>query len=156
MNSETASNLLQGLGLFSEFSESERQGLAELVESLEVKAGQTIVKQDEKGDCMFVLLNGNAKVVHQKDDESVELFSLAPGDFFGEIALVDEGPRSANVEAKEDCQLLKISQADIRALAGVYPRAAFKLLIAIGRVMVQRMRQGNQKYIDSILLARRS
>jgi len=41
----------------------------------------------------------------------------------------------------------------IRALAGIYPMAAFKFLVAVGRVLVTRMRKGNQKYIDSLLLA---
>jgi hypothetical protein len=57
------------------------------------------------------------------------------------------------VEAVDDCKLMQISQSVIRALAGVYPSAAFKLLIAVGRVLVARLRKGNQKYIDSLLLA---
>ena len=144
---------LKGLPLFHEFTDDEMQAFLELVDPLLVKAGDTIVKQDEKGDCMFILVEGNARVIHRKEGKQFELATLGMGDFFGELALVDEGPRSADVEAVDDCKLMQISQSVIRALAGVYPSAAFKLLIAVGRVLVARLRKGNQKYIDSLLLA---
>ena len=86
-----------------------------------------------------------------EDGHYIELATLKPGDFFGEIALVDEGPRSADVQALEECTLLKITQAVISAVAGVYPTAAFKFLIAIGRIMVSRLRRSTQRYVDSLL-----
>ncbi|HWB60136.1 MAG TPA: cyclic nucleotide-binding domain-containing protein [Chthoniobacteraceae bacterium] len=144
---------LKGLHLFTEFTDDEMQAFLELVDPLTVKAGDTIVRQDETGDCMFILVDGKARVIHRKEGKQFELAILGSGDFFGELALVDEGPRSADVEAAEECRLLQISQSVIRALAGVYPSAAFKILIAVGRVLVSRLRKGNQKYIDSLLLA---
>jgi len=139
--------------LFSEFTAAELESFCILTESVEVGKGERIVHQDEHGDSMFVLLKGTADVVHRAKGKNIELARLGPGDFFGELALVDEGPRSADVEALEDCTLVAIPQSVIRALAGVYPSAAFKLLVAVGRVLVARMRKGNQKYIDSLLLS---
>ena len=147
------SKKLQGMTLFAEFTDDEVLSFLDLAETLTVKAGETIVKQDEHGDCMFVLISGKASVIHRKEGKQFELAMLCSGDFFGEIALVDEGPRSADVEAVEDSVLVRIPQSVIRALAGVYPMAAFKLLVAVGRVLVSRLRKGNQKYIDSLLLA---
>jgi len=147
------SKKLQGMTLFTEFTDDEIQAFLELADKLTVKAGEAIVKQDEHGDCMYVLISGKASVIHRKEGKQFELATLGTGDFFGEIALVDEGPRSADVEAMEDCTLVRIPQSVIRALAGVYPMAAFKLLVAVGRVLVSRLRKGNQKYIDSLLLA---
>lgn len=141
------------MALFAEFTNDELDGLLDLVESVECPTGECIVQQDEKGDCMYVLTAGSAKVIHRRDGKKFELATLQPGDFFGEIALVDEGPRSADVAALTDCTLLRIEHAALRAVAGVYPSAAFKLLIAVGRVMVARIRRGNQKYIDSLLAA---
>ena len=114
--------------------------------------GECIVKQDEKGDCMYVLVEGSARVVHRRNGKDFELAVLKVGDFFGELALVDSGPRSADVETLTTCTMLRIEQGALRAIAGVYPNAAFKLLIALGRALVQRMRRGNQKYIDSLLM----
>lgn len=149
-------NKLRGMSLFAEFTSGEAQAILELVEQLKVKAGEKIVQQDEPGDCMFILIGGRASVIHHKGGKQFELATLGAGDFFGELALVDEGPRSADVEALEECMLLRLSQGVVRALAGVYPSAAFKLLVAVGRVLVARLRRGNQKYIDSLLLASRA
>lgn len=144
---------IQQTSLFREFTEAELDGFLDLVETVRFPAGSCIVKQDEPGDCMFVLTEGSAKVVHRRHGHHFDLATLRTGDFFGELALVDSGPRSANVEALEDCVLLKIEHSALRAIAGVYPSAGFKLLLAVGRAMVARMRRGNQKYIDSLLAA---
>jgi len=143
--------LLHGLPLFAEFTEPELEGALDLIDKVQCPAGDCIVKQDEKGDCMYVLIDGTARVVHRRDGKEFELAILKVGDFFGELALVDSGPRSADVEAITPCTLLRIEHGALRAIAGVYPNAAFKLLIAIGRALVLRMRRGNQKYIDSLL-----
>lgn len=143
----------QAMSLFAEFTETELRAFLDLTEPISAKKGECIVKQDDHGDCMFVLTSGRARVVHRRDGKEFLLAELKTGDFFGEIALVDEGPRSADVEALEDCTLMRIPHAMLRALAGVYPSAAFKLLIGVGRVLVARMRGGNKKYIDSLLAA---
>jgi CRP-like cAMP-binding protein len=142
---------LKVIPLFAEFTEQEIEGFLDLVEKVEFNPGERIVKQDEPGDCMYVLVEGSAVVVHRRDGSEIVLATLKAGDFFGELALVDSGPRSADVEAITPCRLLKIEHGALRAVAGVYPKAAFKLLFAVGRVLVERMRKGNQKYIDSLL-----
>ncbi len=149
-NTDTVAKI-RGLTLFQEFSESELDGMASLVDCACYSDGQLIVKQDEPGDSMYVIVTGSVKVVHRGETKQIELATLSAGDFFGELALVDEGPRSADVLAVGDTRMLAISQATIRALAGVYPSAAFKLLVAVGRVLVTRLRTGNKKYIDSLL-----
>jgi CRP-like cAMP-binding protein len=74
--------------------------------------------------------------------------SLKVGDFFGEISLVDEGPRSADVQALEDCELLRVTRTTIGVLSGLQPAAAVQILSSIGRELVQRLRTANQKYLD--------
>ena len=122
-----------------------------MIDKVQFAPGECIVRQDEKGDCMYVLIEGSCRVVHRRDGKEIELAVLNVGDFFGELALVDSGPRSADVETLTTCTLLRLEHGALRAIAGVYPNAAFKLLIAVGRALVQRMRRGNQKYIDSLM-----
>ncbi len=142
---------LKGKSLFLEFTDDELGDFLELLDVVEAKRGEVIVKQDDSGDCMFVLVDGGARVLHHRGGKDVDLAALQPGDFFGELALVDSGVRSADVVAAADCTLLRITQAAISAAAGVYPTAAFKFLIAIGRILVVRLRQTNQRYVDTLL-----
>ena len=142
---------LRGKSLFLEFTDQEVEEFLELLDVVEAKKGEAIVKQDDHGDCMFILVDGGARVLHHRDGRDIDLAALQPGDFFGELALVDAGLRSADVVAANDCTLLRITQAAISAAAGVYPTAAFKFLIAIGRILVGRLRQTNQRYVDTLL-----
>jgi CRP-like cAMP-binding protein len=137
--------------LFREFTRQELDEFLDLLDPVMAKAGDIVVHQDDLGDCMYILVTGKCRVVHHKNGRGIDLAILKEGDFFGELALVDEGPRSADVIALEDVALLKITQAVVAAVAGVYPTAAFKLLIAIGRIMVERLRLANQRYVDSLL-----
>jgi CRP/FNR family cyclic AMP-dependent transcriptional regulator len=137
--------------LFAEFKDEEMDAFLALLEEEQYGPGELLVRQDDWGNCMYIMVRGRAKVVHHREGHNIELAVLKAGDFFGELALVDEGARSADVIAMEECMLLKITQAAIAALAGVYPMAAFKFLIAIGRIMVDRLRHSTYRYVDSLL-----
>lgn len=147
---------LKEMRLFAEFTEVEVDALLDLVDPHTVDAGEILVKQDEPGTCMYIIVSGSVRVVHRASGQEFQLATLLVGDFFGEIALVDEGPRSADVVATEPCVVLAFDQSVIRALAGVYPSAALKLLVAVGRVLIERLRLGNKKYIDSLMISARS
>ena len=150
-NTSDIRSKLKDHALFAEFTPLELGELLDLLDRVAVKEGDLIVKQDEPGDCMYLVVDGQVRVMHHRGGRDITLATLGAGDFFGEIALVDSGPRSADVIAQGNGLLLKISHASISALAGVYPTAAFKFLIAIGRIMVSRLRTSNQRYIDSLL-----
>ena len=137
--------------LFKEFTDQEMEEFIELLDRRETAAGELVVRQDELGECMYIVVKGRARVVHHTEGHHVELATLRDGDFFGELSLVDHGPRSADVQALDHCVLLRIDLGAVSALAGVYPNAAFKFLVAIGRILVDRLRQSNQRYIDSLL-----
>jgi CRP-like cAMP-binding protein len=151
MTNASIQDCLRETPLFREFTDSELSTFVDLVDPINFGAGECVVRQDDPGDSMYMLLSGKARVVHHQGGRDVELAVLKAGDFFGELALVDQGPRSADVETVEPCTLISLSQAAISALAGVYPTAAFKLLIAVGRLMVERLRKSNQRYVDSML-----
>ena len=150
-NTSDLRSKLKDHALFAEFNPQELGELLDLLDKVNVTDGNVIVKQDEPGDCMYLVVEGDVRVVHHRGGRDITLATLKPGDFFGEIALVDNGPRSADVVAQGSGMLLKISHASVAALAGVYPTAAFKFLIAIGRIMVSRLRTSNQRYVDSLL-----
>lgn len=143
---------LKDLSIFAEFTRQELEAFVELADPIMFKAGDMIVRQDDPGDCMYVIVSGTVNVIHNREGKKIPLAVLQRGDFFGELALVDEAPRSADVTAIDNCLLLKVPSSVVRALAGVYPMAALKFFYATARVAVIRMRQTNKKYIDTLLV----
>lgn len=138
--------------LFAGFKREELEALVVLCEEENHQAGDRIFEQGSTGLCMYVILKGSVRVVHDSDGQSVELAVLKEGDFFGELSLIDDEPRSASVIALEDCQLLVVTRMVVGVLAGIKPGAAIQLLAAIGRSLVKRLRTGNQRYLDLVHL----
>jgi CRP-like cAMP-binding protein len=143
--------LLAKFTFFAELSEEELHTLIEQSATESYPAGERIINAGDSGHCMYVILNGSVSVSVKRGNGDIELARLSAGDFFGEVALVDDGPRSATVTAIENCQLLCITRTTLGVLAGLQPAAAIHLLAAIGRSLVARLRRGNKKYIDLLL-----
>jgi CRP-like cAMP-binding protein len=137
--------------LFAGLGDSELQTLLQLTDTLSFPAGNKIVQAGEEGHCLYVILDGKVRVSVESQGHDITLSELSAGDFFGEIALVDDGPRSAHVTALETCALLRITRMTIGVLAGLQPAAAIQILGAIGRALVKRLRESNTKYIDILL-----
>ncbi|MEO6052626.1 MAG: cyclic nucleotide-binding domain-containing protein [Chthoniobacterales bacterium] len=148
----TDTQCLQKLKGFANFQPAEMDLIATVSDIEDFKKGDLIVKEGESGDSMYVILSGEVQIFSDSEGKHVQLAKLSTGSFFGELALVDTSPRSASVIAEEDGQLLRIAQTTIGVLAGASPRAAIKLLVAIGHSLASRLRVGNKKYSNLILL----
>lgn len=139
---------LQQFAVFSGLGHEELSALVRLTDAVTFKKGAKIIQAGQEGHCLYLLLQGTAVVLAPPPDGKVELAQLKVGDFFGEISLVDDGPRSADVLALEDCDLLRVTRTTIGVLAGLHPGAAVQILSSIGHELVQRLRTANQKYLD--------
>jgi CRP-like cAMP-binding protein len=142
---------LKTIPLFHDFNDLELDEFLELADPTGYAVGETIVQQGESGNCMYYVAEGRCSVVANRDGKLVELAQLGAGDIFGELAMFDHQPRCANVEAIAPTVLLKINEGTLRALAGVYPAAAFKFLLGTVAAMGLRLRQTNTRYLDSLL-----
>ena len=99
--------------------------LADKMDEQRFMEGATIVRQGEPGDIFYVLVEGEAKV---KDANGRTLSRLIPGDFFGEISLMDGGPRTATVVAETNLTTLALSRKDFSALLQSEPKVTVGLL----------------------------
>ena len=142
---------LQKFSIFAGLGADELASLLGLTDIVEIPAGALIVQAGEPGHCLYVLLEGRAKVTVDADGRGIELAVIESGDFFGEVSLVDDGLRSANVTAVDPCVLLRITRMTIGVLSGLQPGAAIQILGAIGKALVGRLRASNQKYLDILL-----
>jgi CRP-like cAMP-binding protein len=139
---------LKRFALFSGLGTEELSTLIKLTDCVSMPKGFQIIKNGEGGLCLYLILEGSAGVYAPPPDGEIEIAKFSAGDFFGEISLVDDGPRSADVVALEDCTLLRITRVTIGVLAGLQPTAAVQILSAIGSELVKRLRIANLKYID--------
>ena len=99
--------------------------LADKMDEQRFMEGATIVRQGEPGDTFYVIIEGEAKV---KDANGRVLSRLIPGDFFGEISLMDGGPRTATVVAETNMTALALSRKDFSALLRSEPKVTVGLL----------------------------
>lgn len=100
---------------------------------IQVPAGQTIFKEGDPGDAMYVVLAGTVDIVHTgKTIDQVEA-----GSIFGEMALIDEEPRSASAVAKTDVQIARVNQQRFEFLVQYSPFFAVEVM----RIMAKRLRQ---------------
>lgn len=131
-------DLLAEVPLFSLLDEKARAVLMERVETVVFKSGETIFNVGDPGHAMYVVKKGTVSIfARTKTGEQLDLEEPGPGDFFGEVSLLDEGPRTAGARAKTDVELLEIERSDVYELIEATPKAAMSLLAATGR----RLRQ---------------
>jgi CRP/FNR family transcriptional regulator, cyclic AMP receptor protein len=113
------------------------QALDDLVRRLQVRtrpAGTIIVAQDEPGDAMFLLASGRVKVaLFGESGRELTLSELKPGDFFGEMSLLDSRPRSANVVALDDTTVLALTRDAFAAHLKAHPQTAMNMLGELAR-----------------------
>jgi CRP-like cAMP-binding protein len=123
MASETA-NLLRKVPLFSDLNDRELEGIANSMKQRTFSSGQEIAVEGESGVGFFVIEDGEAKVTVHGD----EVRRLGPGDYFGELALISQGARTATVTADTDLKTYGMTFWDFRPLVEDTPGIAWKLL----------------------------
>jgi len=142
-------DVLRRVPLFESLSEADLQSFAELVRERSYPRGSVIVFEEDPGDALYVVAAGQVKVVLVAEDgREVILSVLGPGSFFGEMAILDEGPRSAHVIAMEESNLLILRRDDFHARLRAMPEVAISLLKEISR----RLRRADEKIGSLVLL----
>ena len=137
----TIASLLAKVEPFGELHVGTRMAVAERAGRRVVERGQVIFWQDEPGESMFVLLEGVVKlVVRSRDGELMELVRFVAPAAFGELAVLDGGPRSATAEAIERSTLLMVTRAELLRLLRADEQVAEALLRSLG-MMVRRTTQ---------------
>jgi len=111
--------------LFSDLSGNDLRHIVDVSGMQTYDEGETVIRQGESGVGFQLILDGEAKVVRN----GRTLAKLGPDDFFGEMALIDEGPRSATIVAASPLTTLNIASWDFRPLVKRRPEMAWKLLV---------------------------
>ncbi len=135
----------------------EQRLLASLLPYLEVVRVPpfgTVVNKGDHGDALFMVLEGEVRARTLVDGRETTLSTMGVGESFGELALVDEGPRSADVIANQPTVLVKVSAASLKKLFAEAPALAAPFMLALTRGIAQRVRALTKRYEDSIHFSR--
>ena len=122
---------LASVPLLSGVDERVRRRLAEIGKRRTYAAGEAIVREGSTGTALYIVLSGRARV--ERADSGVG--ELGPNDFFGELALIEEEPRSASVIAVDETECLLFPAWEFRALLDEHPQIA----VAIMRALIERL-----------------
>jgi uncharacterized membrane protein len=128
MNVET----LRQVPLFESLDTEAANELCELLESLDAKAGAVLFRTGDAGDAMYIIEEGKVRIcVRIKDGHEVTLTELESGDFFGEMALLERKPRSADARVAEDARLAVLSREHFLSFVRSNPNVALEMLTAL-------------------------
>jgi CRP/FNR family transcriptional regulator, cyclic AMP receptor protein len=118
---------LRGVPLFSGMTDRALDAISALVSQRTFETDDDLVREGEPGDSFVIIRAGSATVL--KDDRQIA--ELGPGDFLGEISLIDGGPRTATVRATTPIDALEISRQDFTTLLEGHPAVRLELLMAL-------------------------
>ncbi len=135
--------VLKLVHLFEGFSEQDARDFIAWAMRVDVAPGDAVIREGEHGQDMFVVVAGNLKVVKSGDGEEQELAVVEPGDSFGEIALLDSGPRSASVVAITASTLLRFERKNLVKI----PAVSLKLYRNIATMVAARLRDTSARVI---------
>ena len=143
---------LEANKLFGQLSPSELSDLRRIAREQSFSAGQEIFKEGDNGDGVYVVRDGLVEISGLVDQKVRLVFSqVGPGDIFGEMAVIEDKPRSACAVAKVDASVYFIPRADMLALVERSPALALALLREISR----RLREFNRHYLREVVQTER-
>ena len=131
--------LLRGVPLFANLDDAELTEIGRRADEVTVGEGQTLVTQDTAGTSFYVIIDGTADVI--KDGR--KLADLGEGDFLGEMALLEDLPRSATVVTTAPSRVLEMHRRDFSALLDATPHLARKMLATLAH----RLRYADEKLV---------
>lgn len=145
---------LRRIKIFADMDDDHLEGFIRYMELVKSSQYAHVVRKGEHGDAMYFVLEGELRAMTLIDGKESTLATITAGEFFGEISLLDQGPRSADVIANKDSVLLKISTAAIEKVVREAPQFATPFLFALSRSVVSRIRSLTKRYEDSIHFSR--
>jgi CRP-like cAMP-binding protein len=146
---------LDGLPLFRELTPAERRLLAGIGERRQVPAGTVLFREGAPGDALYIILRGAVRITKVIPGTGEEVLAVLPaGSTCGEMALIDEYPRSATAVAARRAALLVIGRVPFAGLLEGHPELAPKVLWALCRSLSSRLRETNEKISSLFTVSR--
>jgi CRP/FNR family cyclic AMP-dependent transcriptional regulator len=138
--------VLSKVPAFANLAPRELKEVAAIVHKREYRTGEPVFYQGDPGLGMYIVQDGEVSItILGKDGNDSELAVLNDGDFFGELALLDESPRSANAICKTDCTLIGFFRPDLFELIEKKTSLGIKIVLKLAEIVAQRLRQTDKE-----------
>jgi CRP-like cAMP-binding protein len=147
---------LRRIKMLADVDEKLLASLLTYLEVVKVPPFGTVVTKGEHGDALFMVLEGEARARVMIGGRETTLATMGVGECFGELAIVDQGPRSADVIVNQPTVLIKVSDVALKKMFAEAPALAAPFMLALTRVIAQRVRVMTKRYEDSIQFSRAS
>ena len=131
--------MLRAVPLFVGLDDDELAAIGRLCDEVDVPAGRQLIREGAFGDEFFLILDGEVRI----DRAGTRLRSMGPGDFLGEIALIDHGRRTATATCETDCRLLVLAHREFHELLDAQPDIRVHVLEALARRVRQLAPEGD-------------
>jgi CRP/FNR family transcriptional regulator, cyclic AMP receptor protein len=150
------SDLFKKIFLFQDLEDNEIQQILQRTAPHNISAGAVIIREGETGDSLFIMCQGEVEItkaltlVLEEDTPREKVMirlKAEDGICFGEMALLENEARSANVTARSDCSLLELHQQEFLALVRENPQMGLKILLRLAQLLSRFLRKSNQDVI---------
>jgi len=145
---------LRRIKMLADVEERLLASLLTYLEVVKVPPFGTVVNKGDHGDALFMVLEGEVRARVMIGGKETTLTTMGVGECFGELAIVDQGPRSADVIANQPTVLIKVSEGALRKMLAEAPALAAPFMLALTRVIAQRVRVLTKRYEDTIQFSR--
>lgn len=145
---------LRRLKIFADMDEQQLASFLKYMELLKFQGNGVVFEKGEPGDAMYLVLQGEVRARMMLGGKESTLAVMGVGECFGELAILDQSTRSADVIANSESVLLKISGSALKRLFEEAPALAAPFLLALNKTITSRVRTLTKRYEDSLLFAR--
>ena len=127
--------------LFKGCTSEDFELLSGLIQERQVKPNTTIFSEKMPAEALYIVKSGKIKIsVMEGEGDEIGLLELGPGDFFGELALIQESSRAVTARAESAVEVIILTRKDFVALLDLDPRVAAKVTLAIARLLAMRVK----------------
>ncbi len=137
--------LLERVPIFSDLNRKELEEVEKIMHRRKYKKKEYIIRMGDPGLGMYIIVKGCVEIIEKdKNGKNRTLAKLQDGSFFGDLALLDESPRSASAIAIEDCDIIGFFRPDFLDLLYRKPKLGIKVLFALAKTIGERLRQTDE------------
>jgi CRP-like cAMP-binding protein len=138
---------LKNIEIFSDLSINELAAVASVTEVADFDAGEMVFEEGAHGDTLYLILEGMVAVEKEcRPERMIELDSIGPGEYFGEMALFGDHRRSASIRAKQSARFLMLHKQELQEIVREFPQIA----LHVCRVLSTRIRRLHGKISDEV------